>query len=301
MLDLRSLEVFYWVSNLGSFRGAAAKLNTTQPAISQRILQLESQTGDRLLDRSTRSVVTTMKGRSLLEYAERILRLHAEMTEKLVEKHQFSGVLRLGVSETIVQTWLQPFIERLDVLYPQLQLEIDVDNSKNLRDRLVAHELDLAFLLGPISAPSVNNLPLSAFPLAFLASPSLQLSAEPVSLATLAAFPIITFARQTRPYMDLSAALKEQDLSHVRIHASASLAPVVRMAIRGMGIALMPRAIVADEIAAGRLVEIRTSTDLPGLNFTASWAASPNTVLVETIAKLALQVATESGHQPLAH
>ncbi len=297
MLDLRSLETFYWVATLGSFRGAAVKLNTTQPSVSQRIAQLEGQIGTRLLDRDSRSVTATLKGRQLLDYAERILRLHAEMTGSLIESQQFAGILRLGVAESIVQTWLQPFIERLDALYPQLQLEIDVDISKNLRDQLVAHEIDLAFLLGPVSAPSIRNLPLSAFPLAFLASPALPLPPPPVPLEALVHYPIITFARRTVPYLALRDLFKAHDLQ-VRVHASASLAPVIRMAIKGMGIALMPRAIVHEDIAAGRLIEIETPVQIPELHFTASWAASPNTKLIETVAEVAIQTAIEYGHGP---
>lgn len=49
MVDFKALETFIWVVTLGSFRGAAHKLNTTQPAISQRIAQLERELGVRLL------------------------------------------------------------------------------------------------------------------------------------------------------------------------------------------------------------------------------------------------------------
>ncbi len=54
MADFKALETFLWVVNLGSFRGAAHKLNTTQPAISQRIAQLEQEMGVRLLQRDGR-------------------------------------------------------------------------------------------------------------------------------------------------------------------------------------------------------------------------------------------------------
>ena len=53
MTDFKAIETFMWVVTLGSFRGAAQKLNTTQPAISQRIAQLEREVGVRLLQRAT--------------------------------------------------------------------------------------------------------------------------------------------------------------------------------------------------------------------------------------------------------
>ena len=54
MTDFKAIETFMWVVTLGSFRGAAQKLNTTQPAISQRIAQLEREVGVRLLQRDRR-------------------------------------------------------------------------------------------------------------------------------------------------------------------------------------------------------------------------------------------------------
>lgn len=301
MLDLKSLETFFWVATLRSFRGAAAKLNTTQPSVTHRIHQLESQIGSRLLERDNRSVSVTAKGRQLLEYADRLMRLHSQMQVNIIERQDFRGVLRLGVAESIVQTWLPRFIERLDALYPQLQLEIDVDISTHLRDRLVAHEIDLAFLLGPVSAPDIHNLPLSCFPLTFLVSPALELPPPPVPLEALVRYPIITFARRTAPYIALRELIDSLDLDQVRIHASASLAPVIRMAVKGMGIALMPRAIVSEEISAGKLRVIETPVMIPDLRFTASWATSPNSGLIELLAALAVETAAANGHGALGN
>ncbi|MEK9970028.1 MAG: LysR family transcriptional regulator, partial [Ferrovibrio sp.] len=77
MADLRNLETFVWVAHLGGFRAAADKLNTTQPAVSQRIALLESEFGVKLFDREPRGIALTPKGNELLPYAERMLQLHA--------------------------------------------------------------------------------------------------------------------------------------------------------------------------------------------------------------------------------
>ena len=64
MVDFKSIETFLWVVNLGSFRGAGQRLNTTQPAISQRIAQLERELGVKLLNRDHRVATPTPSGRS---------------------------------------------------------------------------------------------------------------------------------------------------------------------------------------------------------------------------------------------
>src|ERR1700740_3845482 len=79
MTDFKAIETFMWVVTLGSFRGAAQKLNTTQPAISQRIAQLEREVGVKLLQRDRRMVLPTPSGRQLMVYAEKLLGLRSEM------------------------------------------------------------------------------------------------------------------------------------------------------------------------------------------------------------------------------
>src|SRR5690606_16661383 len=120
MVDFKGLETFVWVVTLGSFRGAAQKLNTTQPAISHRITQLEDEFGEKLLTRDSRNVMPTARGRQLLPYAERLLSMRAEMLSVLRDPTEIRGVIRLGVAETIVQTWLPVFIKEVNALYPHL-------------------------------------------------------------------------------------------------------------------------------------------------------------------------------------
>src|SRR5919201_2943052 len=131
MLDFKSIETFLWVANLRSFRGAADKRHTTQPAVSMRISQLEDVLGVRLLERDRRVVAPTPKGQELLGYAERMMRLRAELIEAVGDRSTMRGIVRLGCSETIVHTWLPVLIERMNTAYPNLELEIEVDITPN--------------------------------------------------------------------------------------------------------------------------------------------------------------------------
>ena len=80
----------------------------------------------------------------------------------------------------------------------------------------------------------------------------------------------------------------------MRLHASASIATVIHMAIEGIGIAVIPTAIVESELAEGRLQLLSTNLQLPLLTFSASWLASPDTVAVELVADLAGKIAQSS-------
>jgi DNA-binding transcriptional LysR family regulator len=295
MVDFKSIETFLWVVTLGSFRGAGQRLNTTQPAISQRIAQLEREMGVKLLNRDHRVVSPTPSGRQLMLYAEKLIGLRAEMMAEIGDRSAMRGVLRLGVAETIVHTWLSRLIKSVNTAYPNLSLEIEVDITPNLTARLLGQEIELALLLGPLPASSVRNRVLCDYPIGFLASPSLGLPAHPLKVKDLAKFPIITFPRKTQPYETVRSLFNQPDLPPIRLHASASLATVIHMAVEGLGIAVIPTAIVENELANGQLQLLSTDLKIPPLTFSASWLESPDTLAIERVANLAAKIAQGSA------
>ncbi len=291
MVDFKSIETFLWVVTLGSFRGAGQRLNTTQPAISQRIAQLEREMGVKLLNRDHRVVSPTPSGRQLMVYAEKLISLRAEMLAEVGDRSAMRGVLRLGVAETIVHTWLPQLIKSVNKAHPNLSLEIEVDITPNLSARLLAQEIDLAFLVGPLSASGVRNRVLCDYSVGVLASSSLGLGNKALRMQDLAKFPIITFPRKSQPYEIVRSLFNRPGLPPIRLHASASLATVIHMAIEGLGIAVIPTSIVENELTDGRLQLLATDLKIPPLTFSASWLESPDTLAVERVADLAAGIA----------
>jgi DNA-binding transcriptional LysR family regulator len=175
-----------------------------------------------------------------------------------------------------------------------MSLEIEVDITPNLTAHLLAQEIELAFLVGPLSASGVRNRVLCDYPVGVLASPSLGLDERRLRVQDLAKFPIITFPRKSRPYEIVRSLFNRPDLPPIRLHASASLATVIHMAIEGLGIAVIPTSIVENELADGRLELLSTDLKIPPLTFSASWLASPDTLAVELVADLAARIAKEA-------
>lgn len=294
MIEFRNIETLYWVAALGSFRKAAEKLHTTQPAVSQRIFQLEQDLGVPLLRRGKRNVTPTPKGRIVLAYVEKLLALRSEMVSSVGTREALAGALRIGVAETIVHTWLPAFLERVNRVYPKLALEIEVDISPNLRERLLAQEIDLAFLLEDFTGPPLLRLPLCAFEVAFIANDQFDFGSEPVTVADLACHPIMTFSRRTQPYEVVRQIFQRSELPRVRLHASASLATLVRMAEEGLGIAVIPPAIVARALTEKSLHRIASSVVLPDLSFCAGWLDAPDATAAAHVAQIAAKIAASS-------
>ena len=294
MIDLRTLEIFYWVVQLGGFRRAAEKLHTTQPAVSSRIAALEVRLGVRLLDRNRRQrVVLTRRGAELLGYAERILALHDEMSAALADPAGLRGTVRLGTSETIVHTWLSALIRRVHEVHPSVTLDISVDISLNLREALVKGEVDVALLLGAVAAPRVRTLPLCEYPLAWIAAPGLPLGPDAPTLAQLARWPIITYSRATTPYLELAELLNQPGLPPARIFANSSLSSIVRMVLDGIGIGVIAPAAITRELASGALRRLDGAPPLAPLVFVASHAEMPGSGLAAAVSRLAQEVAQE--------
>ena len=146
-------------------------------------------------------------------------------------------------------------------------------------------------MLGPLTAPIVSNRVCAIIPSAFWPARRSASATGKLTVHDLAKFPIITFPRKTPPYEIVRSLFNRPDLPPIRLHASASLATVIHMAIEGLGIAVIPTAIVENEMADGRLQLLSTNLQMPLLTFSASWLASPDTVAVERVAELAASLA----------
>ncbi|AOY86898.1 LysR family transcriptional regulator [Marinobacter salinus] len=303
-MNFKHLETFIWVATLGSFRKAAERQCTTQPAISTRIAALEEELGVKLFERESGRSMLTTKGQELLPYAEKIIFMSQQLRKRADKVALLSGILRLGVSETIVHSWLPHFFRELHETIPNLDVEMTVDVSGNLRAGLMDRTLDLAFLMGPVSEPKVENRELCSFPLLWVASPDLKLPDRVLKLEELANWPIITYARNTKPFAEISQKFSELDDLPARFYSSSSLAACRRLARDGIGVSTLPLSVIADELENGSLVELNAVWKPSQLAFTASYPSVPFNPIAELAASLAVKVAEEysrpSDHKMLS-
>ena len=170
-INLKQLEAFVWVADLGSFRKASDRLNTTQPNVSSRIALLEGAMKRKLMERDAGSVRLTSKGIQMLDYARKVLQAADAFADAAAEPSLIDGTLRLGVTEMIVHTWLSIFLKALSTTFPQLHVELTVDLSVNLERELGARTLDLALQNGPFLQQMTGEISLGDYPLVWVASP----------------------------------------------------------------------------------------------------------------------------------
>lgn len=291
-MHIRTLETFVWIARLGSFRAAANRIYSSQPSVSARISGLEDRLGVELFDRTGKKVTLTAKGREFLVYAEKMLSLHGEMLQAIAQPSSIQGTIRLAVSETIAHTWLPQLIEKVSEAYPAINLELDVDISVNLAEKLKNHQIDIAFLMGLVNQPGVVNRPLCKYSLIWVASPRLALPSAQISLEELAKWPIITYPRQSEPYVAIRSLVDPMNHSS-RVHSSSSLSTIIRMTVDGLGVSALPSEIISQELSNGSLRRFDVDANVPDLAFNAAYHAAPGASVVHSIAELAVLSAKE--------
>ena len=289
-MNLKNLEAFYWVVTLNSFNKAATKLQTTQPAVSQKITSLENDLGFKVLDRSFRQLKPIHKGMTLFKYAEKFMRLETDLVAELTENQHLTGTIRLGVSETIVYTWLVEYIEKVQKEFPKVSVEIVVDLTPNLQEGVRTGDLDMAFLLGPTLAFECVEQALCDFELSFLAAPSFKGGVGQMSFKALMSHTILTYPKITYPYKELKAKMKEQALDEPLSITSYSLATLLRLAEQGLGIAVVPTLTALKEITDGRLEILNTPIQLKTFHFTSIYMQGNDAALKEKLTDVAVTV-----------
>ncbi|MGO1117552.1 LysR family transcriptional regulator [Rhodovibrionaceae bacterium A322] len=283
-MRVRNLDTFYWIATLGGFRAAADKLNLTQPAISARIQVLEQDLGAEVFVREVRNAELTADGRRLLAYAERYMALEQEVLTAFSDSTSIEQTIRVGASETIVTTWLPDFMGQLGRSRRRLSFDLSVDSTDNLRNALVAREIDLAFLMGPVAEVSVTNQEICAYEMICAAPRDLAKRHDIWSLEEVAQVPVLTFANNTKPSRQIREMLTRSNGQTAKMTTSASLGALIRMAQSNMGICAVPRAVVRAELESGDLEELQTDFVLPSIAFTASYVSqSPVSDLMRQI------------------
>ncbi len=261
-MNLSALETFYWIVRLGTFHAAAAKLNVSQPAVSARIRELETSLGLALFDRVGRAVRLTPNGRRVFEHAERIIGDVESLLHQAGASPAVSGIVRIGAGELLARLWLPEMLAQLQQRYPGLLLDVEVDVTVNLRQKLQQGDIDIAFLAGPMQGPDLQVFPLMAMEMCWVGAPPLIRPAQRVTPAELAALPVITLSRVSFLHAQTQDWFAEQGLQPRRLHVCNSVALLLRLVTLGLGVSIVPRMLIT---AGSGLHRIPQPNPLPKL------------------------------------
>lgn len=292
-MNTRFLEALLWVARLGSFRGAAERLNLTQGAISSRISSLESDFGTRLFDRDGREIRITAAGRLLVAHAERILELTNEMESALDPSGKLTGIVRIGIIESILHTWLIPFLEQLRGVHGELEIELTAEPTTRLHEQLRRGQIDVALQTDTVLGEGIINQSIGTMVMGWIGRPEDGwLNSGPASVARLVDDrPVVTMTRGSQPHIALLQACRMERVRARHVHCVGSVAAIVRLVRAGFGVAIVPLAPFQDELNDGRLVAIPCDAPLAPLRLMVSLLNDPTRHTAHVVAELACQEA----------
>lgn len=228
-LDSSLLRAFVTVAETGAVGVAAARLARTQAAVSMQLRRLEEELGQRLLDRSPRGVQLTEAGHLLLPFAHTILGAGAD-ARRALSAGQVSGTVRLGMLEDIAVGRLPRALRRFSIAYPQVALEIVVDTSSTLSNRLADGGLDVV-----VGDPAlVDSVPLLTW-----TQPLFWVGARGFSRDGNAALPVVAFGGACLWQQQVLTALRRAGIAWRIVCTSTSL-PAVQSAVEaGLGVSVL--------------------------------------------------------------
>jgi LysR family transcriptional regulator, nitrogen assimilation regulatory protein len=165
-MNLKQLEYFVHVAELGSFTRAADLLDIAQPALSRQVRQLEIELRQNLLTRNGRGVAPTEAGKRLLEHGRGILHQVARAREDLEEMRGAPvGHATLGLPPTVGRILTVPLVDEFRKRFPKAGVGIVEGLSVNISEWLASGRVDVGLVYNPAPTPTLDTRPLVAEPL----------------------------------------------------------------------------------------------------------------------------------------
>ncbi|MEY8338107.1 LysR family transcriptional regulator [Lachnospiraceae bacterium 62-35] len=254
-MKMKQLYTFRIVCEEESITKAAARLSTTQPAISRTISELEDSLGIRLFDRSSRKVVLNETGQLFLSKVIPLLELYEDL-EQTFQDASLSSTLRIGVTPIIVDTILPGILNRFSASHED-DVKVTINDEHELETQLLNRSLDLVLMEGLLDHDSLVKVPVSTEPLAVLASPSHPLAAMPVvTVPEMVEYPLLLKEPGSLIRQLIDSAFLFYSVTASPIWTSSSSHALLTGAEKGFGITILPRILAEDSLRLGRLMEL---------------------------------------------
>lgn len=256
MDKMRSMEVFIRVVDAGGFSAAARTLDMSTVMVSKHIAALEQLVGARLLHRTTRSQSLSEIGQQYAEQCRHILQLvQAAETGALAMRAIPRGTLRVSAPAAFGSRCLAPAMAEYLELHPEVNLELDLSNR--LSD-IVEEGLDAAIRIGPLKDSTMVARPLTPLQMIVCAAPGyLKRHGTPRTPRDLAQHRCLDFSHWRHDTRWQLGQLGAPDGPTPNCRMRSNNGEALRLAaVAGLGLVMQADAVLADEIAAGRLVPV---------------------------------------------
>jgi LysR family transcriptional regulator, cell division regulator len=239
-MDADDLRIVEAVARIGSMNRAAAELNMVQSNVTSRIRLLEEELGVQLFVRHSRGVEPSEAGRRLLSYGEQIHTLFEQAITAVKEDGVPKGKLRIGMMETTAGLRLPALIAQYAQEYPKVELALETGTTPSLLRQVAEHELEGAFVAGPVHDEELSEEPLFLEDLVLVSPRSVRNLDDLAKVENLKA---IVFRQGCSYRQRLASILDGLGVRYV-VMEFASLDAIVSCISAGVGVTLLPKTLV---------------------------------------------------------
>ncbi|MFZ4479399.1 MAG: LysR family transcriptional regulator [Rhodoferax sp.] len=288
-MTFKQLEAMYWVTQLGGFSQAAQKLHTSQSAVSKRVQELEAVFKTDLFDRSQRSARLTEKGEEMFVLARNLLEQRDSAIEQFSSLEVIERRFRIGITEVTAMTWLPRLVELIQLHYPKVTIEPDVDASGNLRDKLLADELDLVFVPDVFADPHFSSKVVGQVESAWMCRPGLVEPDRVFRLHELATHRMLIQGSKSGVGLIYDKWMKALGVQPANTIVMNNVLALMGLAVSGLGISYFPKVFLSPMLAADALMVIPCTPALPAIDYVAMYKGDRRSALTSSIVMLAHQ------------
>lgn len=258
--NLSSYRIFYTVANTGNISKAAKELYISQPAISKSIQKLEESVGCRLFSRSSRGVVLTDEGKLLYDHVSNAFETLALGEEKLRRSIELGvGHLKIGVSATLCKYMLLPYLKEFIRRNPHISISITCQSTNETLRLLEDNKIDIGLIGKPDNLKNIHFDFLEEIEDVFVATKDYirNLRARGIQknqILSSSTLMLLDKNNMTRQYID--DYLQENQIVINDSIDISNMDLLIDFARIGVGVACVIKSFVAEDLAAGALVEI---------------------------------------------
>ncbi|WP_250454549.1 LysR substrate-binding domain-containing protein [Caballeronia sp. ATUFL_M2_KS44] len=250
-MDLKQLRAFVTVAETGNVTRASTLLNLVQPAVSRQLRLLEEDMGTEFFDRSRHGMQLTASGKTMLEYARRILDEVARAKAEIQPvEGPVSGIVSIGLLASTSDVLATLLAGEVAKRYPHIRLRLTIGYAGHLQDWLQAGDVDAALLYGQKETSALHVKPLLEESLWAVAAPSAMLSRKrPLTLARVAREPFILPAAPQGLRAVIEHAATEAGLTLQVFAETNALSVQKELVAQGHGWTILPAVGVTQEVA----------------------------------------------------
>ena len=264
MASFTGLESFLTVARTGNLTEAARELHVTQPGLTARLQRLEAELGAELLVRLPRGVRLTEAGRALLPYAERALESLDQGTAAVRDLVRGTGGrIEIGAAPAVSTYVLPRALQRFASEHPAVALGVRTGHSEELLSLVLAEQVQIA-IVRTLRHPEIESTPLYEDEVVLATHPAHAFAGDhAVRVEQLGDQPLILFDPSSSYHELTSAMYRAAGVAPRGVMVLDSIDAAKRMVQLGLGIALLPRSALREELDDGSVAAITVDSTAP--------------------------------------